>query len=113
MRYIMKTFVAFLAVHSFLDLGVLRAQTNAPAPAAPEEDKNKKLYAIEKLVVDPKDMGLEAQRTIDGMVINTKSPVKIVANDVEQASMVMSSQFREKNLGYAARGMHSWMTVTY
>jgi hypothetical protein len=108
----MKACIISLAAFLFLGCGILPAQTNTPA-AASSDDKNKKVYALEKLVLEPQELGLEAQRTIDGMVINTKSPVKVVANDAEQSSMVMSSEFRDKNLRYAARGMHSWMTVTY
>ena len=43
----------------------------------------------------------------------TDVPVKVIANDKEQSSLVMSSEFREKNHRFAALGMHSWLSVTY
>jgi hypothetical protein len=88
------------------------AETNAVAPATTSTNKDSKVYyALEKLIVEPQEIGLDAKRTIDGMVINLKSPVKIIANDNEMR--VTSSQFRDKNLRFAGLGMHSWMSVTY
>jgi hypothetical protein len=101
----------------FACLTTVWAQTSPPATAESPGPKSKKdtksIYAIEKLVIEPADMGIEAQKTIDGMVINLKSPVKVIANDKEQSSLVMSSEFRDKNQRFAVHGMHSWLSVSY
>src|ERR1041385_846564 len=89
----------------------LSAQTNASGTSASDSDNKKSIYALEKLIVEPQEMGLDAQRTIEGMVINVKNPVKVIAND--NPMPVTSSEFREKNLSFAMRGMRSWMSVTY
>lgn len=90
-----------------------RAQTNAPPLEKTKKEDGKHYIALETLVMDPKEIGLDAERTIDGMVINTKTPVKVIANDKEQTNLVASSGFYEKNRRFAALGMHSWMSVTY
>ncbi|MSR64936.1 MAG: hypothetical protein EXS18_04045 [Verrucomicrobiae bacterium] len=93
------------------------AEADQPArPVSSTEKDNKETqsyYAIEKLVVEPGDFGIAVQKTIDGMVINVKSPVKVVANGKEQSSLAMSSEFRDKNQRFAVFGMHSWLSVTY
>ena len=90
----------------------LRAQTNAaPGTSTATTEPKKMIYAIEKLVVEPQEIGLDAERTIEGMVINVESPVKILAND--NPMPVTSSEFREKNLKFGSYGMHSWMSITY
>jgi hypothetical protein len=89
------------------------AQTSASTSATPNKEDGKSRFALETLVIEPQEVGLDAQRTIEGLVINLKNPVKVIANDKEQSALVMSTEFRDKNLKFAAYGMHSWMNVTY
>lgn len=97
--------------------GLVSAQTNSTSSSATKKGKDqpdgKSYYALEKLVLEPEDIGLDAKRTIDGMVINVKSPVKVIANNNEQSYLVTSTEFHDKNLKFAAMGMHSWMSLTY
>lgn len=86
------------------------AQTNATEKASPAS-QGTKLFSIEALIMEPADMGVDAKRSVDGMVINVKSPVKVIAND--NVYPAASSGFQEKNREHAAMGIHSWLSVSY
>lgn len=107
--WLIRSGFLFLALSS-----ALWAQSSPPASATDKSKKDtKSYYAIEKLALEPADLGLDAVKTIDGMVINVKNPAKVIANDHEQSVIVMSSEFREKNQRFAGLGMHSWLSVSY
>ena len=92
----------------------LCAEEEAAGPRVERRDKDGKArYALEALIVEPEEMGLEAVRTIEGMVVNVKNPAKIVANNQEQSPLVMSTASRNMNLKFATLGMHSWLNVSY
>lgn len=109
----MKVRLAFVLV--FVLLCRLHAEKEtSPEPRVDHRDKDGKAwYALEALIVEPEEMGLKAEKTIEGMVINVKNPVKVMANNHQQSTLVMSTEFRKTNLKFAALGMHSWVNVSY
>lgn len=74
---------------------------------------NKPQTLLESLVVEPTEMGMDAERVIEGLVVNVKQPTRVIANNHEQDYLVTSSEFRNTNLRFASHGMRSWMNVSY
>lgn len=74
---------------------------------------NKPQTLLESLVVEPSELGMDAERVIEGLVVNVKQPSRVIANNHEQDYLVTSSEFRNTNLRFASHGMRSWMNVSY